>query len=117
MNKHKLRVAAILVSVVLCFFVISPMLIQGTSAYIIGQSHICRANFGQSHICRANFYAEQQESSIPESSVSESSVESPPTGDGLDIMPVMVMLLFSMITIAAMRFSVEHSQQHHDTEN
>ena len=112
MNKHKLRVAAILVSVVLCFFVISPMLIQGTSAYIIGQSHICRANF----------YAEQQESSIPESSVSESSVsessvESPPTGDGLDIMPVMVMLLFSMITIAAMRFSVEHSQQHHDTEN
>ena len=102
MNKHKLRVAAILVSVVLCFFVISPMLIQGTSAYIIGQSHICRANF----------YAEQQESSV-----SESSVESPPTGDGLDIMPVMVMLLFSMITIAAMRFSVEHSQQHHDTEN
>ena len=107
MNKHKLRAAAILVSVILCFFVISPMLIQGTSAYIIGQSHICRANF----------YAGQQESSIPESSVSESSVESPPTGDGLDIMPVMVMLLFSMITIAAMRFSVEHSQQHHDTEN
>ena len=107
MNKHKLRAAAILVSVILCFFVISPMLIQGTSAYIIGQSHICRANF----------YTEQPESSMPESSVPESSVESPPTGDGLDIMPDMVMLLFSMITIAAMRFSVEHSQQHHDTEN
>ena len=102
MNKHKLRVAAILVSVVLCFFVISPMLIQGTSAYIIGQSHICRANF----------YAGQQESSIPESSVPESSVESPPTGDGSDKMPVMVMLLFSMLTIAAIWFS-----QHHDTEN
>ena len=95
MNRHKLRAAAILVSVVLCFFVISPMLIQGTSAYIIGQSHICRANF----------YAEQQESSMPESSVPESSAESPPTGDGLGIMPVMAILLCSMLTMTAVRIS------------
>ena len=95
MNRHKLRTAAILVSVVLCFFVISPMLIQGTSAYIIGQSHICQANF----------YAEQQESSMPESSVTESSAESPPTGDGLNIMPVMAILLCSMLTMATVWIS------------
>ena len=100
MNRHKLRAAAILVSVVLCFFVISPMLIQGTSAYIIGQSHICRANF----------YAGQQESSIPESSVPESSVESPPTGDGLNIMPVMAILLCSMLTMTAVRISGRRSR-------
>ena len=100
MNRHKLRAAAILVSVVLCFFVISPMLIQGTSAYIIGQSHICRANF----------YAGQQESSMPESSVPESSVESPPTGDGLNIMPVMAILLCSMLTMTAVRISGRRSR-------
>lgn len=112
MNKYKLRTAALLVAVVLCFFVASPVLIQGTSAFV----------FGQSHICRAVFYAEKQDSSIPESSVPESSVpessvpessdEKPPTGDGLNIMPLVAMLLCSVLTVAVVWISVMRSTHH-----
>ena len=63
MNKHKFR-TAVLLSVILCFIIVSPVLIQGSSAYI----------FGQSPICRGSFYAEPGESSVPESSVPGSSV-------------------------------------------
>lgn len=117
MNKHKLRTAALLVAVVLCFFVASPVLIQGTSAFV----------FGQSHICRAVFYAEKQDSSIPDSSIPESSIpessapessvpessdEKPPTGDGLNIMPLVAMLLCSVLTVAVVWISVMRSTSH-----
>lgn len=119
MNKHKFR-TAVLLSVILCFIIVSPVFIQGTSAYI----------FGQSQICRSSFYGEPGESSVPESSVPESSIpessvpessipeKSVPesstttrTGDGTNTLPIIAMLFFSVI-IASVFTALKQSKKH-----
>lgn len=122
MNRHRLRAAALLISVILCFVVVSPMMIRSTSAFVIGQSHICRANY----------YSEKQESSVPDSSVPESSVPEssvpessipessdvkPPTGDGLNILPLIAMLLCSLLTVAAVCVLRRRTPKHKNTKD
>ena len=120
MNKHKLR-TAVLLSVILCFIIVSPAFIRGTSAYIVGQSNICRANF----------YGETPESSVPERSVPESSVpessypeSSVPesstttkTGDGTNTLPIAALMFFSVIAITSLSAALTRSKKHSDTDD
>ena len=125
MSKHKLR-TAVLLSVILCFIIVSPAFIRGTSAYIVGQSNICRANF----------YGETPESSVPERSVPESSVpessvpessypeSSVPesstttrTGDGTNTLPITGLLFVSVIIISSVFAALTRSKKHRDTDH
>ena len=115
MSKHKLR-TAVLLSVILCFIIVSPAFIRGTSAYIVGQSNICRANF----------YGETPESSVPERSVPESSVpeSSVPesstttkTGDGTNTLPIAALMFFSVIAITSLSATLTRSKKHSDTDD
>ena len=130
MNKHKLR-TTVLLSVILCFIIVSPAFIRGTSAYIVGQSNICRAYF----------YGEHSESSVPESSVPESSipVSSVPessvpessvpessvpesstttrTGDGTNTLPIAALMFFSVIVITSVSAALTRSKKHRDTDD
>ena len=125
MNKHKLR-TAVLLSVILCFIIVSPAFIRGTSAYIVGQSNICRANF----------YGETPESSVPESSIPVSSVpessvpessypvSSVPesstttrTGDGTNTLPIAALMFFSVIVITSVSAALTRSKKHRDTDD
>ena len=125
MNKHKLR-TAVLLSVILCFIIVSPAFIRGTSAYIVGQSNVCRANF----------YGETPESSVPERSVPESSVpessvpessypeSSVPesstttkTGDGTNTLPIAALMFFSVIAITSLSAALTWSKKHRDTDD
>lgn len=110
MNKHKFR-TAVLLSVMLCFIIVSPVFIQGTSAYI----------FGQSPICRSSFYGEPGESSVPESSIPESSFpeSSVPesstttrTGDGTNTLPIISLLFFSVVAIISVFAALKQSKKH-----
>lgn len=116
MKKHKLRLAAIVLSVVLCFFVVSPFFIQGTSAYL----------FGSSHICRAYFYGEKSESSVPESSEPESSVpensdpersENTRTGDRTNTLPLAAIMVISMMAMAALLTAAGRSKKHTNSDD
>ena len=120
MNKHKFR-ATVLLSVILCFIIVSPAFIRGTSAYIVGQSNICRANF----------YGETPESSVPERSVPESSVpessypeSSVPesstttrTGDGTNTLPTATLMFFSVIILLSVFAALTWSEKHRDTDD
>ena len=125
MNKHKFR-ATVLLSVILCFIIVSPAFIRGTSAYIVGQSNICRANF----------YGETPENSVPERSVPESSVpessvpessypeSSVPesstttkTGDGTNTLPIAALMFFSVIAITSLSAALTRSKKHSDTDD
>ena len=120
MSKHKLR-TAVLLSVILCFIIVSPAFIRGTSAYIVGQSNICRATF----------YGETPESSVPERSVPESSVpessypeSSVPesstttrTGDGTNTLPITGLLFVSVIIISSVFAALTRSKKHSDTDD
>ena len=125
MNKHKLR-TAVLLSVILCFIIVSPAFIRGTSAYIVGQSNICRANF----------YGETPESSVPESSIPVSSVpessvpessypvSSVPesstttrTGDGTNTLPIAALMFFSVIILLSVFAALTWSEKHRDTDD
>lgn len=110
MNKHKFR-TAVLLSVILCFIIVSPVLIQGSSAYI----------FGQSPICRGSFYGEPGESSVPESSIPEKSVPESSTttrtGDGTNTLPIIAMLFFSIIAIISVFAAIKRSKKHRNTND
>ena len=125
MSKHKFR-ATVLLSVILCFIIVSPAFIRGTSAYIVGQSNICRANF----------YGETPESSVPESSIPVSSVpessvpessypvSSVPesstttrTGDGTNTLPIAALMFFSVIILLSVFAALTWSEKHRDTDD
>ena len=124
MNKHKFR-TAVLLSVILCFIIVSPVLIQGSSAYIFGQSPICRGSFyaepGESSVPESSVPGSSvPESSVPESSIPESSVpeKSVPessattrTGDGTNTLPIIAMLLFSIIAIILLFAAIKRSNK------
>ncbi len=134
MNKHKFR-TAVLLSVILCFIIVSPVLIQGSSAYIFGQSPICRGSFyaepGESSVPESSVpWSSVPESSVPESSIPESSVpkssipessvpeKSVPessattrTGDGTNTLPIIAMLLFSIIAIILLFAAIKRSNK------
>ena len=121
MKKRKLRWAAIVLSVVLCFFVVSPFFIQGTYAYL----------FGSSHICRAYFYGEKSESSEPESSEPESSEpessvpensdpersENTRTGDRTNTLPLAAIMVISMMAMAALLTAAGRSKKHTNSDD
>ena len=110
MNKHKLR-TAVLLSVILCFIIVSPAFIRGTSAYIVGQSNICRAYF----------YGEHSESSVPESSIPVNSVPesytTTRTGDGTNTLPIAALMFFSVIVITSVSAALTRSKKHRDTDD
>ena len=110
MNKHKLR-TAVLLSVILCFIIVSPAFIRGTSAYIVGQSNICRAYF----------YGEHSESSVPESSIPVNSVPESSTttrtGDGTNMLPIAALMFFSVIVITSVSAALTRSKKHRDTDD
>ena len=130
MNKHKLR-TAVLLSVILCFIIVSPAFIRGTSAYIVGQSNICRANFygehSESSVPESSIpVSSVPESSVPESSVPESSVpeSSVPesstttrTGDGTNTLPIAALMFFSVIVITSVSAALTRSKKHRDTDD
>ena len=100
MSKHKLR-TAVLLSVILCFIIVSPAFIRGTSAYIVGQSNICRANF----------YGETPESSVPESSTTTK------TGAGTNPLPIATLMFFSVIILLSVFAALTWSEKHRDTDD
>lgn len=130
MNKHKLR-TAVLLSVILCFIIVSPAFIRGTSAYIVGQSNICRAYFygehSESSVPESSIpVSSVPESSVPESSVPESSVpeSSVPesstttrTGDGTNTLPIAALMFFSVIVITSVSAALTRSKKHRDTDD
>lgn len=95
MRKHKRHTVTLLL-IILCFFAVSPVFIQGTYASYIS---------AQSHICRANFYIEMQESSFPESSVPESSPENLPTGEKSDIIPIIIFAGVAVLAVISAKRS------------
>ena len=135
MNKHKLR-TAVLLSVILCFIIVSPAFIRGTSAYIVGQSNICRANFyGETPVSSVpessipvssvpessvpeSSYPESSvpESSVPESSVPESSTTTK-TGDGTNPLPIATLMFFSVIILLSVFAALTWSEKHRDTDD
>ncbi len=125
MNKHKLR-TAVLLSVILCFIIVSPAFIRGTSAYIVGQSNICRANFygetPESSVPESSIpVSSVPESSVPESSVPESSVPESSTttrtGDGTNTLPIAALMFFSVIVITSVSAALTRSKKHRDTDD
>ena len=145
MNKHKFR-TAVLLSVILCFIIVSPVLIQGSSAYIFGQSPICRGSFyaepGESSVPESSVPGSSvpessvPESSVPESSIPESSVpkssipessvpeKSVPessattrTGDGTNTLPIIAMLLFSIIAIILLFAAIKRSNKRRNSND
>ena len=135
MNKHKFR-TAVLLSVILCFIIVSPVLIQGSSAYIFGQSPICRGSFyaepGKSSVPESSVpWSSVPESSIPESSVPKSSIpessvpeKSVPessattrTGDGTNTLPIIAMLLFSIIAIILLFAAIKRSNKRRNSND
>ena len=125
MSKHKLR-TAVLLSVILCFIIVSPAFIRGTSAYIVGQSNICRANFYGEHSESSVPESSIPVSSVPESSVPESSVpkSSVPesstttrTGDGTNTLPITGLLFVSVIIISSVFAALKRSKKHRDTDH
>ncbi len=145
MNKHKFRIA-LLLSVILCFIIVSPVFIQGTSAYIFGQSPICRSSFygepGESSFPESSIPESSvpessvpessiPEKSVPESSVSESSIpersvpeSSVPesstttrTGDGTNTIPIIAMLFFSVIITASVFTALKQSKKHRNNND
>ncbi len=130
MNKHKFR-TAVLLSVILCFIIVSPVLIQGSSAYIFGQSPICRGSFyaepGESSVPESSVPGSSvPESSVPKSSIPESSVpeKSVPessattrTGDGTNTLPIIAMLLFSIIAIILLFAAIKRSNKRRNSND
>ena len=135
MNKHKLR-TTVLLSVILCFIIVSPAFIRGTSAYIVGQSNICRAYFygehSESSVPESSIpVSSVPESSVPESSVPKSSVpessypeSSVPesstttrTGDGTNTLPITGLLFVSVIIISSVFAALTRSKKHRDTDH
>ena len=130
MNKHKLR-TAVLLSVILCFIIVSPAFIRGTSAYIVGQSNICRAYFYGEHSESSVPESSIPVSSVPESSVPESSVpessypeSSVPesstttkTGDGTNPLPIATLMFFSVIILLSVFAALTWSEKHRDTDD
>lgn len=115
MNKHKFR-ATVLLSVILCFIIVSPAFIRGTSAYIIGQSNICRANFYGEHSESSVPESSIPASSVPESSVPESSTTTK-TGDGTNTLPITGLLFVSVIIISSVFAVLKRSKKHRDTDH
>jgi len=125
MSKHKLR-TAVLLSVILCFIIVSPAFIRGTSAYIVGQSNICRANFygetPESSVPESSIpVSSVPESSVPESSVPESSVPesstTTKTGDGTNPLPIATLMFFSVIILLSVFAALTWSEKHRDTDD
>ena len=130
MSKHKLR-TAVLLSVILCFIIVSPAFIRGTSAYIVGQSNICRAYFYGEHSESSVPESSIPVSSVPESSVPKSSVpessypeSSVPesstttrTGDGTNTLPITGLLFVSVIIISSVFAALKRSKKHRDTDH
>ncbi len=126
MKKHKLRWAAIVLSVVLCFFVVSPFFIQGTSAYLFGSSHICRAYFYGEKSESSEPESSEPESSEPESSEPESSVpensdpersENTRTGDRTNTLPLAAIMVISMMAMAALLTAAGRSKKHTNSDD
>ena len=125
MNKHKFR-ATVLLSVILCLIIVSPAFIRGTSAYIVGQSNICRAYFygehSESSVPESSIpVSSVPESSVPESSVPESSVPESSTttrtGDGTNTLPTAALMFFSVIVITSVSAALTRSKKHRDTDD
>ena len=120
MNKHKFR-ATVLLSVILCLIIVSPAFIRGTSAYIVGQSNICRAYFygehSESSVPESSIpVSSVPESSYPESSVPESSTTTK-TGDGTNPLPIATLMFFSVIIISSVFAALTRSKKHSDTDD
>ena len=120
MNKHKLR-TAVLLSVILCFIIVSPAFIRGTSAYIVGQSNICRAYFYGEHSESSVPESSIPVSSVPESSVPESSIPESSTttrmGDGTNTLPIAALMFFSVIILLSVFAALTWSEKHRDTDD